>query len=419
MIDNLKNFLTSIFSNKQANKCSFSEKINLLIELDTFDKGGLQKVVLDSALRFNPNLFDVTIVSINGTGYLANLAKNRGVRVYGLPVFNKNKYYEKIVKNRKINLSNSHFSQFGYSILKKNRIPNVTFIHNVYAFLTGDALLKFQKNDQNVDLYISVSNKATQYAVEKLKINENKIKTIPNGLIVDEHLEREKNAVALSRSEFGFSESDYVFLNPASYNLHKGHYVMIDAMKKVLKYRKDIKILCIGNIVYKPHYIELTDYLNRTGLNKYIQMPGYFPNIENIYPIVDAFLMPSFIEGWSIAMNEAMFYKKPMIMTDTGGASEVINNNDIGIIVENEYGEITNLYSEYLDEMAYNWREFQISEQLASAMNEFASNKSYWKKAGENGRKKILNEYNFDYIIKKYEDTYKKMLGFKGNKYCL
>lgn len=406
MLNTIKDFLLHNKTKVNVN----SSKINLLIELDTFDKGGLQKVVLDSALRFDPELITVTIVSVNAVGYLAEEAKKSGIKVYALPVLNKKQYYRKIIKERGINLSNSHFSHFGYSILKEFGIPNITFIHNVYAFLSAQQLERFKQDDDYVDLYISVSNNCTRYAVERLGINADKIITIRNGLILEEHIARKKNAVPRTRNELGLSDSDYVLLNPASYNLHKGHYVMVDAMKKILEIRNDIKILCIGNTVYEPHYLELKAYLESTGLDEYIILPGYFPDIESIYPIVDAFLMPSFIEGWSIAMNEAMFYEKPLIMTDTGGAVDVIQDNDIGILIGNEYGDIVNLHSEYLDDLAYNQKEFTISNQLSAAMIEFASNKEFWKEAGRKGRKKILEQYSFDNIVDQYQNVFMKLM---------
>lgn len=408
-------FLTNIFKKSKisGNKYSKGSKINLLIELDTFDKGGLQKVVLDSAIRFNKDLFEITIVSINGGGDLAEMAKRQNITVYELSGILKEQTYKKIILDRNINLSNSHFSNFGYKILKELGIPNITFIHNVYAFLRDKALNDFLANDKYIDAYISVSNNCTKYAIGKLGLDESKIITIPNGLILEEHEERQKNANVVKRCDFGLSEDDYVFLNPASYNLHKGHYVMIDAMKKIIKTRTDIKILCIGNVIYKPHYDDLVRDLETTGLNKYIILPGYVSGIENIYPIVDAFLMPSFIEGWSIAMNEAMFYKKPLLMTDTGGACDVIENNDIGILINNEYGDTTNLYSEYLDDMAYNQREFQISENLANSMIEFANNKDYWKDAGQKGYQKIIDLYNFDDVVKQYENIFIELISKK------
>jgi glycosyltransferase involved in cell wall biosynthesis len=404
------NFIRNFFSKKTNLKVQTFDKINLLIELSTFDKGGLQKVVLDSALKFAENEINITIISVEGCGYLSDVAKDKGLDVYELPLFNKERYYKKIIKEKKINLSNSHFSSFGYKILKSYKIPNVTFIHNIYAFLSGKALQQLIDDDKYVDIYISVSNKCTEYAVSKLGIDAKKIVTIPNGLILDEHYERSKNIKPLLRSNFGILDNDYVFINPASYNLHKGHYVMADAMKKILEKRSDIKILCVGNVVYEPHYKDLVSYLKKTGLDSNIILPGFYPNIEDIYPIVDAFLMPSFIEGWSIAMNEAMFYEKPLIMTDTGGASDVIENNDIGILIPNEYGETKNLYSDYLDNMAYSQRQFSISGKLAEAMIEFASDKEYWQQAGKLGRNKIISRYDFNDVVKSYQNIFIEIL---------
>ena len=74
------NYLKHCLSRPAAIKATAGNKINLLIELDTFDKGGLQKVVLDCAVRLDPGIFGVTIVSINGTGHLAEVAEKKGIR---------------------------------------------------------------------------------------------------------------------------------------------------------------------------------------------------------------------------------------------------------------------------------------------------------------------------------------------------
>lgn len=399
-----------LFAGRRVIQYEPGNPINLLIELDSFDKGGLQKVVLDTVLMLDALKFRPVIVSIGKVGYLAKIATQNGIKVYSLNVKNKYKLYEKIIIEERINLSCSHYSNFGYRILKSYNIPNITFIHNVYAFLSKQAVDDFKNNDKYIDRYISVSKNATRYANEKFGISLEKIITIPNGLIIKEHLEREKKIRPISREEFNLFPEDYVFLNVASYNLHKGHYLMIDAMKTIIKVRQDIKIICIGNIIYPPHVKELTEYLKSSGLDKYILMPGYFSDVESFYAIADAFILPSFIEGWSIAMNEAMFYKKPMILTDTGGAAEVIENNDIGILIENEYGDIINLDSRNLDEMAYNRKEYRIAKILAKAMLDFADNKEFWMQAGKEGRDKILKFYNFNNIVKMYENIFINLL---------
>lgn len=133
-------------------------------------------------------------------------------------------------------------------------------------------------------------------------------------------------------------------------------------------------------------------------------MPGYFSNIEDVMGLCDACLMPSFIEGWSIAMNEAMFYRKPLILTDTGGASEVIGNNEIGILIPNEYGSTDSLDSKTLDELAYSHHHYKISGLIADAMMDFADNRQHWKQAGELGRQKIYSKYSFTDVVAQYEE---------------
>jgi glycosyltransferase involved in cell wall biosynthesis len=98
-----------------------------------------------------------------------------------------------------------------------------------------------------------------------------------------------------------------------------------------------------------------------------------------------------------------MFYRKPLILTDTGGASEVIEKNDIGILIPNEYGLSDTLDLKTLDELAYKPHQYKISGMVADAMLNFADNREYWRQAGELGRQKIYNRHSLDNVISHYE----------------
>ncbi|RJF70793.1 glycosyltransferase [Rhodopseudomonas palustris] len=384
--------------------------IQALIEVSAFDKGGLEKVVLDSAILLKEFGVRPLVVSCRPAGHLAGVAEAADVEVVSLPETNALEAYRSLVASRRIDIAMSHFSRLGYPVFRERGIPNVTFIHNVYAMLDTAGVAAFKADDAYVDRYISVSGKATEYAAGPLGIDPSKIATIPNGLIVEEHLQREAAAVPAERAQFGLGADDYVFLNVASYNLHKGHYLMADAMSLILNLRSDIKILCVGNVIYPPHIEELRRYLSGTGLSRHILMPGYFDDVTPLHRMADAFLLPSFLEGWSIAMNEAMFNGKPMILSDTGGARDVIEKNDIGLIVANEYGDVTNLNSARLDELAYSRRKYETAPRLARAMIDFADNRQRWADAGRRGRDKIFEKYRFENIVSQYVDVLKDIL---------
>jgi glycosyltransferase involved in cell wall biosynthesis len=394
---------------KRQKKCKTNntpggeQRINLLIEVGSFDKGGLEKLVMDMALLLDREKFHVSIVSMGPVGFLGQKAIDGGVSVFDLSGRGRKQLYREILRDQKITLTNSHFSHYGYPLFKERKIPNVTFIHNVYAFLNSRQLSTFIRCDKYVNKYIAVSNNAARYATAKLGVDRRKVEVIPNGLDIEEYQRKKSQAPLISRTDFGVGDDDYLFLNVASYNLHKGHYLMADAMKRILQVRDDIKILCIGNPVFPPHVEGLKAYLKEQKLDRHIRMPGFYPNVESFYDVADAFLQPSFIEGWSIAMNEAMFFGKPMILTKTGAAPEVIQGNDIGILIDNEYGDILNLDSSLLDSLAYHQRSFHISEMLARTMIEFADNKERWKAAGERGNKKLMERYDIRKIIERYE----------------
>lgn len=386
-------------------------RLRVLVELASFDKGGLEKVVLDSALAFDRSKFEVTVVTAGKVGHWGEVARRAGLTVVSLPAKGRHKAYARLLDDWAPDVTMSHFSDVGYTLFSERDIPNITFIHNVYAFFSEQQAQAFADNDRYVWGYVSVSNNATRYAVERLGIDASKIQTIPNGLNVAEHEARMQQPRTLTREALGLSKDDYVFANVASYNLHKGHYVMADAMRQLLNVRRDVKILCVGNVVYPPHMEQLEAYVTAHGLSKHMLFPGYFEEVADVHAIADAFLLPSFIEGWSIAMNEAMFYEKPMILTDTGGAAEVVVGEDIGLLIPNEYGDVSALDSRLLDELAYQPRNYQITPLLSSAMNRMASQRSAWCQKGKLGREKIMSFYRFDQVVRAYEGVIRAACG--------
>jgi len=379
-----------------------SSTFKVAIELSSFDRGGLEKVVLDCAIEFKRCGIEPLIISCGEVGHLGMIAREHGIETIRLPNQGRDSFYEELLRTHKVDLAMSHFSYAGYRSFRKMGIPNITFIHNIYAMLRDKALADFLEADSAVDHYISVSSLATDYAVHNLGIDRAKITTVPNGLILEEHEARLAAAATFDRSRFGIKDTDYLFLNVASYNLHKSHYLMADAMRLILRKRDDIKILCVGNVIYAPHFDHFRAYLADWDLTDHILLPGYFEDVAPLHKASDAFLLPSLIEGWSIAMNEAMFYGKPMILTRTGGAPEVIQNNDIGLLIPNEYGEVTNLDSYVLDRIGYEQRRFQTAPYLASAMTQFADNRAYWKERGARGHEKVVKEFNFSDVTQRY-----------------
>ena len=101
-------------------------------------------------------------------------------------------------------------------------------------------------------------------------------------------------------------------------------------------------------------------------------------------------------------MTEAMFYQLPMILTETGGAAEVIEDNDIGILIPNEYGDVANLDLELLNSLSYVPQSYKTTGDLTDAMINMIEDRQKWRSQAEASREKVLMSYNLQRVVRNY-----------------
>jgi polysaccharide pyruvyl transferase CsaB len=378
-----------------------SRKLNILIETATLDKGGLEQVIFDVATKIDKTLFNVYIACLEKDGHIAEKCRKAGIPVF---LINKNKKkYENLIQKLKIDLVNSHYSLFGLDVVSKFDIPVVSVLHNNYIWLSESDKLKFKNADKHIKKYIAVSKNVSRYSQHYFGISPQKIELIPNGINIEAYETSSKN-LTKTRRDFNLDDDDYVFLNVAAYHGAKGHNLMISAMVDLIKRYPKMKIICIGPARDDIYYNKIRNDMKSKKLDKNIIFNSYISDEDliSLYQTADAFLLPSLYEGWSMSTMEAMLYGLPMILTDVGGSREVIENNDIGIVIPNSYGDITNLnisniFNVYEEERPSN------TDDLKAAMINFYENREKWKEAGEKGIEKVRKKYDLNNIIHKYE----------------
>jgi len=380
----------------------FPRKVNLLIETKNLDKGGLERVICDIAEEIDKKKFNVCIVCTNRGGLLAEELKTKKIPVFVLGR-KKTTEYSQIIQDKKIDLINTHYSNFKKRGGEAQKIPIVEFIHNTYCWLSQYEIDEFQKKDEEVKKYIAVSRNAAYYSEEILGINPSKIEVIPNGLNLKRFsISGQKQDLRL---KLGFKKDDFIFFNPAAFAPPKGHFLILAALKKLAGQYPQIKVVSAGSPA-DPHFLKaLRSNVSKEKLGERFLVLNYVKNVSEYYQAADAFLLPSFYEGWSIAVMEAMYHQLPMILTDVGGAKEVICNNDIGLVLPHPCGDVINLDLTKLLELPYK-NNLEAIDHLSRAMINFYENRTKWKRAGRLGREKILNNFRLDKIVRKYEQIF-------------
>jgi glycosyltransferase involved in cell wall biosynthesis len=85
----------------------------------------------------------------------------------------------------------------------------------------------------------------------------------------------------------------------------------------------------------------LDDSINSLGLTHRVWLLGQVDDVRPVLANMDVFVLPSISETFSNAALEAMAMGVPVVLTDTGGAREMLEEGDNGFLYQR--GEITQL----------------------------------------------------------------------------
>ena len=129
------------------------------------------------------------------------------------------------------------------------------------------------------------------------------------------------------REEFGFSQDDTVMLSVGELNKNKNHEIVLRAMAQFG--RKDLHYVVAGRGDLKVYLEELAKEL---GVSGQLHLLGFRTDVKELFKMADFFAHPSFREGLSVAVMEAMANGLPVICTKIRGNTDLIEDNKGGYL---------------------------------------------------------------------------------------
>jgi len=250
-------------------------------------------------------------------------------------------------------------------------------IHETEAWLTYEAWR-----------VICCSNYMISHVKWAFGLPEDKLVMIPNGVDVKEY---EKNAnVDLSsfRRKFALPEEKIVlFVGRLVYE--KGIHVLINAVPKILE-KVNAKFVIVGSGYMKE---SLSEIVRKMGLSHKVLFTGFLDDetLRKLQKCADVSVVPSLFEPFGIVALEAMAAKSPVVVSDSGGLSEIVEHDVTGVkVYPNNSDSLTwGVTRVLLDEKYANW----LRENAYKKVKENFS----WEKISrqtKNVYSTVLNEYS-------------------------
>ena len=125
------------------------------------------------------------------------------------------------------------------------------------------------------------------------------------------------------KHSLGIAEDAKVVLSVGELNKNKNHQVVINALSKLRN--TNVAYLIAGCGVLDE---ELKALIAELGLQDRVKLLGYRSDIPDLLSIADIYCQPSFREGVSVAIMEAMGYELPVICSECRGNVDLIEKVD-------------------------------------------------------------------------------------------
>jgi glycosyltransferase involved in cell wall biosynthesis len=244
-------------------------------------------------------------------------------------------------------------------------------IHETEAWLTYEAWK-----------VICCSNYMVSHVRWAFGLPEDKLVMVPNG--VDAAVYSENDDLSSFRGKFALPEEKIVlFVGRLVYE--KGVHVFVNAIPKILE-KVNAKFIIVGNGYMKE---QLSNIVKNMGFAHKVMFTGFVDDdtLRKLQKCADVSVVPSLFEPFGIVALEAMAAKSPVVVSDTGGLSEIVEHDVTGVKV----------YPENPDSLAWGIKKVLLNDAYANMIR-------------NNAYKKIQEKYNWNKIAQQTEAVYETIL---------
>jgi len=368
-------------------------KIKVLMFVDSLDVGGLEKGIVNVALRLNKDKFEPFFCCLRTKSHFGKKLRKKGIKIYEL---NKKPglipgllpKIRKILKEENVDIIHTHNpGPLIYGTIASLFIKNIRVHtdHNSFSMSPKKRALIFSRLLLFfIDKIIAVSGDVKERLIDQIKVNPKKITIVHNGVDIkkfdiDVDLPKEK-------LRLGLSNDSKIIGIVARLSEEKDHYTAIKAFRLVNKKIKNSILLIVGDgHLRKP----LENFVEKNNIRnvKFLGVRDDIPQLMNLFDVVT---LTSFDEGCSYVILESMAASKPSIVTNVGGNPELIKNNETGILIPK-----------------------QDIGRLSGGIIMLLKNKNLRERIGKRARKRVEIHFTIERQVHDYENLYTQIFSSK------
>ena len=253
---------------------------------------------------------------------------------------------------------------------KINRI--VVIINKLNAILSSFVPTKI--------IYCAEKSREVQ---ESIGFKKNKGVVVHNGYDTNSFFQNSSLGNSI-RNELGISHETFVIGHVGSYNPLKDQETLIKSLRYLDQKGINFNAIFVGKKLDSSND-NLIRLIEENGLTERIHLLGIRNDISAIMNGIDVFMLSSVSEAFPNVLNEAMACGTPCISTDVGDTALIVGNT--GWIVSPQDAKA-------------------LAKSSIKALEEKKLHHESWEQRKKDCRQRIIENFSFEKMIKKYKDVW-------------
>ena len=352
-------------------------------------EGGMENGIVNLANRMDGR-FAVSVCALDFEENFSTRIHRPGSRFFCVPVRRQGIDWSLIprlaslIRRECIDIVHSHnWGTFLYSVLA-GRLARVAVVHGEHgkhiAELTAEGSAKRLAKKWlggRAHQILSVCDDIRNEWVAGYAIDERRIRTIRNGVDVERFAPAPPDQ---ARSALGLENGWFVAGTVGRLDPIKNCPLMIDATARAAREIPSFHAVFIGG---GPVEAELRQRTAALSLEDRVHFAGLRSDVHQLLPAFDLFILPSFSEGMSNVLLEAMASGVPPVCADLASHREIVTPGHDSVLLQP-----------------------CDAATLSEAIRNLYDNPEVRARLAVNARRTILHGFTLEHMVRSYQDTY-------------
>lgn len=347
--------------------------------------GGADLFNLDLIKRLDKEKYEsIVITTTPSENPLRQSFEEYASEVYDMATFLERSDYinfvDYMISSRKIDMVVVSNTQYGYYMIPylKGKYPTIPFIDYIHSIDLADPREGFGRCSMDMEQYLTKTYCCNKFTKRQLETNYNKKNVEVLYIGTDnKKFDPEKYQKEEILEKYNLPKDKTIISFIARLSEEKRPTMFVKIAKKLLEKHNDLFFVMAGD----------GPLMNKvqSRVDENFKLLGMISKTEEIYAVSDITINCSSLEGLALTSYESLSMGVPVISTDVGGQTELIDEKVGGIVHYNENADketFTNEILEYVKETE------RVLENLDSIK--------------KNCRKRILDGFTLDLMVEKF-----------------